>query len=107
MKDQSRGQAARRRRQQPLPPVQRLGDLHQVALVPERDLLEAIAATKEDEVDQAADDADASGEEQMQRLLAEPKLLADAEQFPPMPLEKVPRRRHDLMEALRPGRHGM
>src|SRR6266571_3097437 len=89
IQDQSGGQAARRRREQQLPPVQHFGDFHQIALMPERDLFERVGATKEDEVDQAADDAHAPGEQQMQGFFAEPELLANAEQFPPMPLEKI------------------
>ena len=96
-----------RRRQQQLPPVQRFGNFHQIALVPERYLFQNVAATVEDEVDQAANDTHSRREQQMQRFLAEPELLANAEQFPPMRLEKIPRRRHDLMPTLRPGPHRM
>jgi len=66
----------------------RFGYFHQIALVPEGDLFEDVGATIEDEVDQAADVAHASGEQQMQGLLAEPELFAMRSSSAPMPLEK-------------------
>jgi len=42
-----------------------------------------------EDVDQSAQDADAAGQDEMKRLLAEPDFFADAQQPPPMAVEEV------------------
>ena len=75
--------------------------------MPERDLLERVDAKMKDEVDQAADDADACREQQMDCFLTETQLFPDAQQLLPVPPEKILHLRQDLSPTLRPGSHLM
>ena len=105
--NQPGAEPADRRREQALPPIERFGDLHEIALMPERDLLERVDAKMKDEVDEAANDADACREQQMDRFLTEPQLFPDAQQLLPVPPEKILHLRQDLSPTLRPGSHLM
>ena len=81
------------------------GRLHKVTLVSKEQMFGAFNRVIEEQIDQAADHPDASGQQQMKRVLAEANLFANPERAPPMLLQESMRPRGGLLDFLQPGSH--
>jgi len=97
------GEAANRRRQQTLPPIERFRDFDQIALVAKREFLERVDAEVKDKIDQSANDphASASSRWTVSSLRRSFPVRAIT---PASAAGKVPRLRHHLLQTFGPGR---
>ena len=106
-----RAQAAHRRSQYPLPIRHAFRYFHRVPGPAQKEELHRLSRIIEKDIDQAANDADTAGQQQVERFLAEPQFLADPQRSPPMPAKvlaqvvqdlSVPEKQHQLILRRKP-----
>ena len=95
----------RGRNDQPLPGVESVADFDQVAEPAESEGAQNSAAIEEGEIDQTTHDADQAGQDQVERLFAEPEFLADAQQPLPVFPQKPAAGQDDFLKILGPNIH--